>query len=64
MDTDVRYTVSERSESGHCCFDSTVVKQTSKGSETVAECFDLKDAQLIARLLQERHDAEVKFWTM
>lgn len=56
-----RYKVIERSESGHCCFECTVV-DTTKISHThfvtgevhyepVCECFDVEDAVMICSAL-------------
>lgn len=52
-----RYKVVKGSESGHCCFDATVIDtQTPHPVYTgehdwVCECFDMKTAQKIAKVL-------------
>lgn len=65
----MRYHVIEGSQSGHCCFDATVV-DTSKPEivngehykdregrfryEIVCECFSMEDAQLICDALNAK----------
>lgn len=57
-----RYKVVEGSESGHCCFDATVVDtQTphpfySDDYAWVCECFDIESAQNIADALNAAGD--------
>lgn len=50
-----RYKVVAGSQSGHCCFDCTVVDTTkpSHGDtfELICECFDMDEAQTIADAL-------------
>jgi hypothetical protein len=50
-----RYEVVEGSESGHCCFEASVVDTTKplrgKGFEVMCECFEKENAELIARAL-------------
>jgi len=51
-----RYKVVEGSQSGHCCFDYTIVDMNNKGwyedeYESVCECFQLGDAELIVKAL-------------
>lgn len=46
-----RYTVDHGSNSGHCCFDSSVIDTHSERSRAVCECFDRDDAEKIAALL-------------
>ena len=63
---DMRYKIVNGSNSGHCCFEATVMDMTkpeiiggkhyagSDGQlhyETVCECFNLKDAKLICDAL-------------
>jgi hypothetical protein len=60
-----RYKVVEDSQSGHCCFDYTVVdttrpemiggEQYKDHFEAVCECFDREDADLICSALNRRH---------
>lgn len=65
-DKDMRYKVFNGSKSAHCCFEATVMDTTkpeiiggehyagSDGQlhyETVCECFNLEDAQLICDAL-------------
>jgi hypothetical protein len=51
-----RYRVIAGSQSGHCCFDATVVDTTkpipqSDRFEEVCECFEVEQATLIANAL-------------
>jgi len=50
-----RYKVVEGSESGHCCFEATVVDTQTPNpmfyNELVCECFDMERAQKIADTL-------------
>lgn len=46
----MRYIVIEGSKSGHCCFNFTVV-DTTRDDESVCECFDREDAELIVKAL-------------
>ena len=56
-----RYKAVKGSESGHCCFDATVVDtQTphplfAREHYYVCECFDMEDAQKIADALNAAH---------
>lgn len=56
-----RYKAVKGSESGHCCFDSTVVDThtphpTFAGDhDWVCECFDMETAQKIADALNAAH---------
>ncbi len=62
-----RYKVVDGSQSGHCCFDATVVDTTQpvmiggehyNGQyEAVCECFDHSNAERIAAALNSRDDA-------
>lgn len=45
-----RYVVRRESESGHCCFGATVIDTASEGAN-VCECFEVGDAERIARAL-------------
>lgn len=54
----MHYIVIEGSKSGHCCFDFTVV-DTTKKNESVCECFDREDAELIAEALNK---TRTKLW--
>lgn len=73
--TDLRYAIYEGSQSGHCCFDATVVDTTKphiiggkhyKGSdgqyhyETVCECFDREDAERICAALNATDSYRVR----
>jgi hypothetical protein len=54
-----RYKVVQGSESGHCCFDATVIDTLfSEGSDNhlVCECFEVEQANLIAKLLNAGHE--------
>lgn len=61
-----RYTVLPVSQSGHCCFEATVVDTTKPSTavagqfEAVCECFTLGQANLVATALnllpKEQHD--------
>lgn len=46
-----RYTVDHGSNSGHCCFDSSVIDTRSERRRAVCECFERDDAEKIAALL-------------
>lgn len=68
-----RYVVTDRSHSGHCCFDASVVDTESptmlngkpfapRGVQeynSVCECIDYDNAELIAAALNAPHDKEV-----
>lgn len=51
----MRFKVIEGSESAHCCFAATVVDTTKPsmvdGFETICECFDLADAEIVCAAL-------------
>lgn len=48
----MRYVVVEGSESGHCCFEATVMDlQTDDG---IAECFSKEDAEFVAKALNQK----------
>lgn len=48
----MRYVVVEGSESGHCCFEATVMDlQTDTG---IAECFSKEDAESVAEALNQK----------
>ena len=66
----MRYEVIPESNSGHCCFDASVVDTTrplliggvqpkdDRGNPchvTICECFDVADAERICMLLNEAH---------
>lgn len=57
-----RYEAIEGSQSGHCCFEGTVVDTTRKNSvhhdlfKIVCECFDFADAEEIARALNAQNN--------
>lgn len=50
-----RYKVVRGSESGHCCFEATVIDTQSteyhQSGDWIAECFDEKDAERICAVL-------------
>ena len=46
-----RYYVIDGSESGHCCFEYTVMDATK--DEQVCECFDINHAELICSALNK-----------
>ena len=55
-----RYKAVKGSESGHCCFDATVVDTqtphpTFPEHDWVCECFDMETAQKIADALNAAH---------
>ena len=52
-----RYKAVEGSESGHCCFDATVVDTQAPNPLFcwVCECFDMGNAQKIADALNAAH---------
>lgn len=57
-----RYEAIEGSQSGHCCFEATVIDTTRPSSirrdafVIVCECFDFADAEEIARALNRMVD--------
>jgi len=58
-----RYKIVEDSQSAHCCFTATVVDTTkpimyggehyNNQYESVCECFDIKDAEMICEALNK-----------
>ena len=46
-----KYYIKEGSDSGHCCFEYTVID--SSKCVQVCECFDIKQAQLICNALNK-----------
>ena len=46
----MRYVVHEGSDSGHCCFDASVI-DTERDNVCVCECFGLEEAHRIADAL-------------
>lgn len=46
-----RYQVRSRSESGHCCFEATVVDTHTPGPKWICECMDADEAERICELL-------------
>ncbi len=67
-----RYAIYKGSQSGHCCFEATVVDTTKpdiigdkhyQGSDgqfhykAVCECFEEADAELVCKALNARHEA-------
>lgn len=50
-----RYKVIWGSESGHCCFEATVVDTFCDEPVLVCECFNMENAQKIADLLNAAH---------
>jgi len=46
-----RYVVDQGSNSGHCCFESSVIDTHSERRVAVCECFEHDDAEKIAALL-------------
>lgn len=55
-----RFVVMEKSKSGHCCFEATVMDTTKPENysdnfgqhyETICECFSIEDAYTVARAL-------------
>jgi hypothetical protein len=52
-----RYKIVEGSQSGHCCFDFTVVDTQEplsydpEGFKAICECFELRDAQVVCNAL-------------
>jgi hypothetical protein len=56
----MRYEVKKGSESGHCCFEATVVdnhKKTRNGLDWACECFDVSRAHQIADALNVADEA-------
>lgn len=59
----MRYQVVDGSESGHCCFEATVVDVQRPNPAhpnffyQMCECFDINDAKLIAEALNGQPDA-------
>lgn len=49
-----RYTITKGSDSGHCCFEATILD--NERDENICECFELKDAELIAETLNDISD--------
>jgi hypothetical protein len=59
----MRYEAREGSQSGHCCFEATVVdatkptvyngEQFEDHCESICECFSMEDAEKIAKALNE-----------
>lgn len=51
----MRYRVSTGSESGHCCYEASVIDTEAEITDTcthvVCECFDITKAKKIAKLL-------------
>lgn len=59
----MRYKVIKGSESGHCCFEATVVDthvQTLGHDDWVCECFDLPRAHQIAEALNAADEAPLE----
>lgn len=58
-----RYVVVDGSESGHCCFDASVLDTHNpdthihKNGTIVCECFERDDADRIAAALEVAHEA-------
>ena len=54
-----RFHAVEGSDTGHCCFEASVVERVKTGryisdERTVAECFDVASAEMIADALNQR----------
>ncbi len=55
----MRYKAIQGSQSGHCCFEATVVDTDTphpihpEKCNAVCECFEAQDAELIAKALNE-----------
>lgn len=57
-----RYVVATGSDSGHCCFEASVIDNTSPTHSAICECFEVDDAKKIAALLNAAEQAAPVVW--
>jgi len=53
----MRFNVIQGSQSKHCCFEASVV-DAKRQNEAVCECFEMKDAEIIAAALNDYANRE------